>query len=60
MSKKKQKERKLQKRKKNVEKKLLRRRTSMRAHKKLEKELEDLKRLQEEKLVPIRKSTNDS
>jgi predicted nucleic acid-binding Zn-ribbon protein len=60
MSKKKQKERKLQKRKKNVEKKLLRRRTSMRAYKKLEKELEDLKRLQEEKLVPIRKSSNDS
>jgi hypothetical protein len=58
MSKKKQKERKLQKRKKNVEKKLLRRRTAIRAHKKLEKELEALKQLKEEKLIPFVKNND--
>ena len=58
MSKKKQKERKAQDRKKRVKEKLLRRRTAMRAHRKLEKELEDIKRLQEEKLEPFIKNND--
>jgi hypothetical protein len=58
MSKKKQKERKAQDRKKRVKEKLLRRRTAIRAHRKLEKELEDLKRLQEEKIEPFRKDND--
>lgn len=60
MSKKKQKERKIQKRKKKVKEKLLRRKTAMRAYRKLDKELEYLKKLQEEKIEPIRKQSNDS
>jgi hypothetical protein len=55
MSKKKQKERKTQDRKKRVKEKLLRRRTAIRAHRKLEKELEDIKKLQQEKIEPFRK-----
>jgi hypothetical protein len=58
MSKKKQKERKEQNRKKRVKEKILRRRTAMRAHRKLEKELEDIKRLQEEKIEPFRKDND--
>lgn len=58
MSKKKQQERKKQDRKKRVKEKLLRRRTAMREHRKLEKELEDIKRLQEEKLEPFRKNND--
>jgi hypothetical protein len=58
MSKKKQKERKTQDRKKRVKEKLLRRRTAIRAHRKLEKELEDIKRLQEEKIEPFRKDND--
>lgn len=58
MSKKKQKDRKIQNRKKRVKEKLLRRRTAIRAHSKLEKELEDIKRMQEEKLEPIRKNND--
>lgn len=58
MSKKKQKERKVQYRKKRVKEKLLRRKTAMRTHRKLEKELEDIKRLQEEKLEPFRKNND--
>jgi len=58
MSKKKQKERKAQNRKKRVKEKLLRRRTAIRAHRKLEKELEDIKRLQEEKIEPFRKDND--
>jgi len=58
MSKKKQKERKEQNRKKRVKEKILRRRTAMRAHRKLEKELEDIKRLQEEKLEPFIKNND--
>jgi hypothetical protein len=58
MSKKKQKERKVQYRKKRVKEKLLRRKTTMRTHRKLEKELEDIKRLQEEKLEPFRKNND--
>lgn len=60
MSKKKQKERKIQKRKKKVKEKLLRRKTAMRTYRKLDKELEYLKKLQEEKIEPIRKQSNDS
>jgi predicted nucleic acid-binding Zn-ribbon protein len=60
MSKKKQKERKIQKRKKKVKEKLLRRKTAMRAYRKLDRELEYLKKLQEEKIEPIRKQINDS
>ena len=55
MSKKRQKERKLKNREKRVKEKLLRRRLAMRAHRKLEKELEEIKLLQEEKIKPIRK-----
>ena len=58
MSKKKQKERKVQYIKKRVKEKLLRRKTAMRTHRKLEKELEDIKRLQEEKLEPFRKNND--
>ena len=58
MSKKKQKERIVQYRKKRVKEKLLRRKTAMRTHRKLEKELEDIKRLQEEKLEPFRKNND--
>jgi len=58
MSKKKQKERKEQNRKKRVKEKILRRRTAMRTHRKLEKELEDIKRLQEEKIEPFRKDND--
>jgi len=58
MSKKKQKDRKIQKRKKRVKEKLLRRRTAMRTHRKLEKELEEIKLLQQEKIKPIRKDDN--
>jgi len=58
MSKKKQKERKEQNRKKRVKEKILRRRTAMRAHRKLEKELEDIKRLREEKLEPFIKNND--
>jgi hypothetical protein len=42
-----------------VKEKLLRRRTAIRAHRKLEKELEDIKRLQADKLEPFVK-TNDT
>jgi len=55
MSKKRQKERKLKNREKRVKEKLLRRRLAIRAHRKLEKELEEIKLLQEEKIKPIRK-----
>lgn len=53
MSRKKQKERKIQNRKKRVKTKLLKRKTSIRAHRKLENELESLKKMQEEKLTPF-------
>lgn len=57
---KKQKERKEQNRKKKVKAKLLRRRTAMREHRKLERELEKIKISQSEKLIPIRKVTDDN
>ena len=57
---KKQQERKEQNRKKRVKAKLLKRRTLMREQRKLENELEKLKKMQEPKLTPIRKETNDS
>lgn len=53
MSRKKQKERKIQNRKKRVKEKMLRRRTAIRTQKKLENELDALKKLQEEKLKPF-------
>jgi hypothetical protein len=58
MSKKKQKERKERNRKERVKQKLLRRRTAIRAHRKLEKELEDIKRLQADKLEPFVKNND--
>ena len=57
---KKQQQRKEKKRKERVKAKLLRRRTAMREQRKLEKELNSIKRLQEEKLTPIRKNTDDN
>lgn len=60
MSSKKQKERKKNKRKELVKQKLLRRRNAIREHSKLEKELEELKRSQEDKIVPYRKKIDDT
>lgn len=57
---KKQQERKEKKRKERVKAKLLRRRMNMREQRKLEKELDKLRKSQEEKIVPIRKKSNDN
>lgn len=57
---KKQQERKEKNRAKKVKAKLLRRRMNMREQRKLEKELDKLRKSQEEKLVPIRKNTDDN
>lgn len=57
---KKQQQRKEKKRKERVKAKLLRRRTAMREHRKLEKELDKLRRSQEEKITPIRKNSDDN
>ena len=53
MSKKRKREKKLKNREKRVKEKILRRRTAIRAHRKLENELESLKKMQEEKLTPF-------
>ena len=57
---KKQKERKDQKRKERAKKRVLARRKILRTTRKLEKELEDIKKLQEPKIDPIRKDSNDT
>lgn len=57
---KKQQERKERNRAKKVKAKLLKRRTNIREQRKLEKELDKLRRSQEEKLIPIRKITDDN
>lgn len=56
---KKQQERKEKKRKQRVKAKLLKRRMMMREQRKLEKELDKIKKSQEEKITPIRKESND-
>lgn len=60
MTRKRHKEKKLQRKKAEDRQKYIRRRQNIAARKKLENELEKLKRLQEEKLTPIRKQANDN
>lgn len=57
---KKQKERKDQKRKERAKKRVLARRKFLRTTRKLEEELEQLKKLQEPKIDPIRKESDDT
>lgn len=57
---KKQKERKEQKRKERAKKRVLARRKFLRTTRKLDEELEQLKKLQEPKIDPIRKDPNDT
>jgi hypothetical protein len=55
-----QKQRKDQKRKKRAKKRVLARRNFLRATRKLDEELEQIKKMQEEKIEPIRKQSNDT
>lgn len=57
---KKQKERKDQKRKERAKKRVLARRNFLRNTRKVEAELEEIKKLQEPKIDPIRKDTDDN
>jgi hypothetical protein len=56
----KQKQRKDQKRKERAKKRVLARRNFLRTTRKLEEELEQIKKMQEEKIEPIRKQSNDT
>lgn len=60
MSKEKRRLKKRKEREKKVQKKLLRKRLDLRETVKLEKEVEELKKLQEPKLKPFRKSEDDT
>jgi hypothetical protein len=60
MSKEKRRLKKRKDREKKVQKKLLRKRLDLRETVKLEKEVEELKKLQEPKLKPFRKSEDDT
>ena len=55
-----QKQRKDQKRKKRAKKRVLARRNFLRATRKLDEELEQIKKMQEEKIEPIKKQSNDT
>ena len=57
---KKQQQRKEQKRKERAKKRVLARRNFLRTNRKLEEELEQIKTMQEEKIEPIRKQSNDT
>ena len=55
-----QKQRKDQKRKERAKKRVLARRNFLIATRKLDEELEQIKKMQEEKIEPIRKQSNDT
>jgi hypothetical protein len=57
---KRQKQRKDQKRKERAKKRVLARRNFLRTNRKLEEELEQIKKMQEEKIEPIIKKPHDS
>ena len=56
----KQKQSKDQKRKERAKKRVIARRNFLRKSRKLEEELEQIKKMQEEKIEPIRKEPNDT
>lgn len=50
----------MQKRKERAKKRVLARRNFLRTSRKLEEELEQIKKMQEEKIEPIKKESNDT
>ena len=60
MTRKRHKEKKIRRKKEEDRKKYIKRRLNIISKKKLDKELEEIKRMQEEKLQPIRKECNDT